>query len=232
MDPCSIHRTESEEKSCKRVTEPSAEEMRLRSGGESKLKMISGGESAIKTDITELALTTMTVVPIIATDSVESPDGKTIPAPHPGKSGTAAIVVEGRDGRRGGGNGISGFLVGSGSKSTWTSDSKIAETSIAVIVQSTAIVIPLHFSIGLSSSTRDLLVCVLGANLVGFLFCMAVIIQSHERTRAAGIFARIGCAATVMGFILIIALILPDNHVSKIAPTCLVLFAAIVLSFL
>jgi len=101
-----------------------------------------------------------------------------------------------------------------------------------VIVQSTAIVIPPHFSyISLSSATRDLLVCVLVANLVGLPFCMAAIIQSHKRPRAAGIFARMGCAATVVGFILMIALTLSDNHVWKIAPTCLVLFIASLLSF-
>lgn len=205
MDSRTINREVSEEKSCKNP----------RPKG---IRVLSGGESVKETNVA--TRTTMTIVPIIATDSVERPDGKAT-----GKSRAAAIVVEGRDGRRGGGEGGGGE-----SKSRWISDSKIAETSIAVIVQSTAIVIPLHFSAGLSSATRDLLVCVLVANLVGLLFCMAAIIQSHKRPRAAGIFARMGCAATVVGFILMIALTLPDNHVWKIAPACLVLFVAFVLS--
>lgn len=130
----------------------------------------------------------MTTVPIIATDSVESLDGEAT-----GKSGAVAAVVEGRDGRRGGGEGGGGE-----SKSRWISGSKIAETSIAVIVQLTAIVIPLHFSyIGPSFATRDRLVCVLVANLGGLPFCMAATIQSHKRPRAAGIFAKMGCAATI-----------------------------------
>lgn len=200
MDSRTINREVSEEKSCKNP----------RPKG---IRVLSGGESVKETNVA-------TRTDGKATDSVEKPDGKAT-----GKSRAAAIVVEGRDGRRGGGEGGGGE-----SKSRWISDSKIAETSIAVIVQSTAIVIPLHFSAGLSSATRDLLVCVLVANLVGLLFCMAAIIQSHKRPRAAGIFARMGCAATVVGFILMIALTLPDNHVWKIAPACLVLFVAFVLS--
>lgn len=221
MDSHSIHHDVSEEKSCKGPADPSAEEIRL----------VSGGDSAKETNITTPAL--------VSSDIVESPggssgpEGKAIPSPHVGghmvgfSVPQASGCVEGQRERQEG-------VIGGGreNKSRWISDSKIAETSIAVIVQSTAIVIPLHFSAVLSSENRYLLMCIMVANLVGFLFCMAAIIQSHNRPRVAGIFARIGCVATVVGFIIMVALTLPDDHVWKIAMTCLVLFVAFVFSFL
>ena len=89
MDSRTINREVTEEKSCKN---PSAKGIRV----------LSGGESVKETNVaTRPVLTTMTVVPIIATDSFESPDGKAT-----GKSRAAAIVVKGRDGRRGGGEEI------------------------------------------------------------------------------------------------------------------------------
>nr|POF07997.1 putative ribonuclease h protein [Quercus suber] len=75
--------------------------------------------------------------------SGESPDGKATE-----KSRAAAIVVEGRDGRRGGGEGGGGE-----SKSRWISDFKVAETSIAVIV------IPLHFNVGCGDFHQDGMCC-------------------------------------------------------------------------
>jgi hypothetical protein len=65
------------------------------------------------------------------------------------------------------GRGSRGFNVEDGRNSRRTMDiSKIAEIFIAVIAQSTAAVIALHYFSCLSSGNRDLLVCVFVTNLV------------------------------------------------------------------
>ncbi len=103
---------------------------------------------------------------------------------------------------------------------------QVWQTFIALVAQSIATVIALHF-LGLSSGARGLLVSILATNLVGFVCCTAALLQSHTSPRASGILGQ-----TSLGFILMIAMILPPYLLWMIALACLALLAVFVLSFM
>ena len=107
----------------------------------------------------------------------------------------------------------------------------LAEIFIGFTAQSTAAAITLHF-LGLSSGSRGLLVSVLVANLLGFVCCTAALWQSQRSPRASGILGRIGSAAISLGFILMIAMILPPYLLWMIVLACLALLAVFILSFI
>lgn len=107
----------------------------------------------------------------------------------------------------------------------------LAEIFLALSAQSTAAAIALHF-LGLSSGDRGLLVSVLVINLMGYVLCTAAIWQSHTSPRASRILGRIGSAATSLGFILMIAMILPSYLLWMIVLACLVLLAVFIYSFM
>ncbi|KAK9997466.1 hypothetical protein SO802_022152 [Lithocarpus litseifolius] len=106
---------------------------------------------------------------------------------------------------------------------------KKVEIFIAVIVQSTAAVIAIDF-LGLSSGTRGLLVATLLTNLVGFVFCSAALWQSDTLPESAKILGNIGCATATLGFILMVAMILPPYLIWVIGVACLALLVVFAVS--
>ena len=104
---------------------------------------------------------------------------------------------------------------------------RLAEIFIAFTAQSTSTAIALHF-LGLSSGVRGLLVSILITNLVGFVCCTAALWQSHTSPSASGLLGMAGSAAISLGFILMIAMILPPYLLWMIALACLALLPVFV----
>nr|POE81614.1 hypothetical protein CFP56_18760 [Quercus suber] len=106
---------------------------------------------------------------------------------------------------------------------------KKVEIFIAVIVQSTAAVIAIDF-LGISSGTRGLLVATLLTNLVGFVFCTAALWRSDTLPESAKILGNVGCATATLGFILMVAMILPPHLIWVIGVACLALLVVFAIS--
>lgn len=106
---------------------------------------------------------------------------------------------------------------------------KKVEIFIAVIVQSTAAATAIDF-LRISSGTRGLLVATLLTNLVGFVFCTAALWQSHTLPESAKILGNIGCATATLGFILMVAMILPPYLIWVIGVACLALLVVFAIS--
>ena len=106
---------------------------------------------------------------------------------------------------------------------------KKVEIFIAVIVQSTAAATAIDF-LRISSGTRGLLVATLLTNLVGFVFCTAALWQSHTLLESAKILGNIGCATATLGFILMVAMILPPYLIWVIGVACLALLVVFAIS--
>ena len=105
----------------------------------------------------------------------------------------------------------------------------LVNTFVAIIIQSTAAVIALHFD-ELSYLAKKLFLCVLVTNLVGFLCLMAALWPSrHTSPMAAGILGRAGSVAAAFGSLLMMAIKLLHWF---IVPACLVVLAVFVLSFM
>ena len=106
---------------------------------------------------------------------------------------------------------------------------KIVEIFIAVIAQSTAAVIAVDF-LGISTGTKDLLYCALITNLFGFVCCTAALWQSDTHPKTAKLLGKIGAAAATLGFILMVAMILPIYLLWIIGVACLALLVVFVIS--
>ena len=106
---------------------------------------------------------------------------------------------------------------------------KKVEIFIAVIVQSTAAATAIDF-LRISSGTRGLLIATLLTNLVGFVFCTAALWQSHTLLESAKILGNIGCATATLGFILMVAMILPPYLIWVIGVACLALLVVFAIS--
>ena len=106
---------------------------------------------------------------------------------------------------------------------------KIVEIFIAVIAQSTAAVIAVDF-LGISTGTKDLLYCALITNLFGFVCCTAALWQSDTQPETAKLLGKIGSAAATLGFILMVAMILPIYLLWIIGVACLALLVVFVIS--
>lgn len=106
---------------------------------------------------------------------------------------------------------------------------KIVEIFIAVIAQSTAAVIAVDF-LGISTSTKDLLYCALITNLFGFVCCTAALWQSDTHPETAKLLGKIGSAAATLGFILMVAMIVPIYLLWIIGVACLALLVVFVIS--
>ena len=106
---------------------------------------------------------------------------------------------------------------------------KIVEIFIAVIAQSTAAVIAVDF-LGISTGTKDLLYCALITNLFGFVCCTAALWQSDTQPETAKLLGKIGAAAATLGFILMVAMILPIYLLWIIGVACLALLVVFVIS--
>ena len=106
---------------------------------------------------------------------------------------------------------------------------KKVEIFIAVIVQSTAAATAIDF-LRISSGTRGLLIATLLTNLVGFVFCTAALWQSHTLLESAKILGNIGCATATLGFILMVAMILPPSLIWVIGVACLALLVVFAIS--
>lgn len=106
---------------------------------------------------------------------------------------------------------------------------KKVEIFIAVIVQSTAAATAIDF-LRISSGTRGLLVATLLTNLVGFVFCTAALWQSHTLPESAKILGNIGCATATLGFILMVAMILPPYLIWVVGVACLALLVVFAIS--
>lgn len=106
---------------------------------------------------------------------------------------------------------------------------KIVEIFIAVIAQSTAAVIAVDF-LGISTGTKDLLYCALITNLFGFVCCTAALWQSDTHPETAKLLGKIGSAAATLGFILMVAMILPIYLLWIIGVACLALLVVFVIS--
>lgn len=82
----------------------------------------------------------------------------------------------------------------------------LVNTFVAIVVQSTAAVIALHFN-GLSYLAKKLFLCVLVTNLVGFLCLTAALWPSrHTSPMDAGVLGRAGSAAAAFGLLLMMAI--------------------------
>ena len=106
---------------------------------------------------------------------------------------------------------------------------KIVEIFIAVIAQSTAAVIAVDF-LGISTGTKDLLYCALITNLFGFVCCTAALWQSDTQPETAKLLGKIGSAAATLGFILMVAMIVPIYLLWIIGVACLALLVVFVIS--
>ena len=106
---------------------------------------------------------------------------------------------------------------------------KIVEIFIAVIAQSTAAVIAVDF-LGISTGTKDLLYCALTTNLFGFVCCTAALWLSDTHPETAKLLGKIGAAAATLGFILMVAMILPIYLLWIIGVACLALLVVFVIS--
>ena len=106
---------------------------------------------------------------------------------------------------------------------------KIVEIFIAVIAQSTAAVIAVDF-LGISTGTKDLLYCALITNLFGFVCCTAALWLSDTHPETAKLLGKIGAAAATLGFILMVAMILPIYLLWIIGVACLALLVVFVIS--
>ena len=106
---------------------------------------------------------------------------------------------------------------------------KIVEIFIAVIAQSTAAVIAVDF-LGISTGTKDLLYCALITNLFGFVCCTAALWQSDTHPETAKLLGKIGSAAATLGFILMVAMIVPIYLLWIIGVACLALLVVFVIS--
>ena len=106
---------------------------------------------------------------------------------------------------------------------------KIVEIFIAVIAQSTAAVIAVDF-LGISTGTKDLLYCALITNLFGFVCCTAALWQSDTQPETAKLLGKIGSVAATLGFILMVAMILPIYLLWIIGVACLALLVVFVIS--
>uniref|UniRef100_A0A7N2MST8 Uncharacterized protein n=1 Tax=Quercus lobata TaxID=97700 RepID=A0A7N2MST8_QUELO len=163
------------------------------------------------------------------------------------KEGTgAASVAEGKDKAIDGGGGGGGHGEGKRDKGVEEGRSRVGDVEkamggknsrpmkkveifIAVIVQSTAAAIAVDF-LRISSGTRGLLVATLLTNLVGFVFCTAALWQSNTLLESAKILGNIGCATATLGFILMVAMILPPYLIWVIGVACLALLVVFAIS--
>ena len=134
---------------------------------------------------------------------------------------------DGRDdrGRRRGGD------VEDGRRPRKSRAARMAEIFIMVIAQTAAAVIGIYF-LGLSSRGRGLLISALGTNLFGFMSCMAALWQNDINPHAADIWANIGSVAGALGFILMIAMVLPPYLLWMIIMACIGLLAIVVFTFM
>uniref|UniRef100_A0A2N9J3V0 ASCH domain-containing protein n=1 Tax=Fagus sylvatica TaxID=28930 RepID=A0A2N9J3V0_FAGSY len=106
----------------------------------------------------------------------------------------------------------------------------VEEIFIALSGQSIAALTVLHY-LELTRRSQGLIVPILVAHLLGFLYCTAAILQRQRRPRTSGILGKIGSAATALGTMLMFAMILPLNLLWMIAVACLGLLAVFVLTF-
>ena len=107
---------------------------------------------------------------------------------------------------------------------------RVVTTFLAVIVQSTATVIGLHF-VEQSSRASNLFTCVLITNLIGFVFLMALMWPNRHTNSpaAANALGRLGSSAAVLGFLFMMAINLP---MWLILLACVALLAIMLLSSL
>ncbi|XP_050254950.1 probable leucine-rich repeat receptor-like protein kinase At1g35710 [Quercus robur] len=128
-------------------------------------------------------------------------------------------------GRRGGGD------VEDGRRPRNSRGARMAEIFIMVIAQTAAAAIGIDF-LGLSSRGRGLLIFALGTNLFGFMCCVAAIWQNDMNPHAAEIWANIGSVAGALGFILMLAMVLPPYLLWMIIMACIGLLVIVVFSFM
>nr|POE85665.1 hypothetical protein CFP56_22595 [Quercus suber] len=125
----------------------------------------------------------------------------------------------GGEGRGGGGDGEGSDLESRGGdkkKLRPTLDVlKLAIMSIAITAQTSGSAIALKVG-GLTFLTKLLLVLVMTINLVGYLCGMISVLLMHTRPRVARVLGVTGCAATALGFlILIVTFIQGLSHIEK-----------------
>ena len=80
---------------------------------------------------------------------------------------------------------------------------KLAIMSVAITAQTTGSAIALKVG-GQAFLTKLLLVFVMTSNLVGYLCCMISVLLMHTRPRVARVLGVTGCAATALGFLILI----------------------------
>ena len=80
---------------------------------------------------------------------------------------------------------------------------KLAIMSVAITAQTSGSAIALQVG-GLTFLTKLLLVFVMTSNLVGYLCCMISVLLMHTRPRVARVLGVTGCAATALGFLILI----------------------------
>lgn len=97
--------------------------------------------------------------------------------------------------------------------------SRLTEMSITVFAQTTTAVIALQFS----GDRTSILIAVVLCNIADYICCSSAIVLRSWRPGIACILGRIGSLAAELGFILMIAMFLPDYLLWIIPLTCLYL---------
>ena len=96
---------------------------------------------------------------------------------------------------------------------------RLREMSIIVFAQTTAVIIALQFR----GDRSSILIAVVLCNIADYIYCSSAIVLRSWRPGIACILGRMGSLAAELGFILMMAMFLPDYLLWIIPLTCLYL---------